>query len=334
MNLEQRINLLVFLSSYLKENTPEWQAIKHRASNENGWFTPEYIDFAIDNICNAFLQKEKLQAWVAAYNLPEENPNPKTIGLVMAGNIPLVGFHDLLCCFISGDNVLVKTSSKDDVMIKHLVQQLYLQDVTVQNYISFAEQLKNCDAYIATGSNNTSRYFEFYFAKYPHIIRRNRTSVAILDGTETPSELEGLADDAMIYFGLGCRNVTQLYVPEGYDFIPLLAALNKYSWASDHHKYRNNYDYNLALHILNNKYYMTNETTLIIEHESAFAAISQVHYQFYTDAEKVMEKLKTNEDIQAIVGHYGIPFGKVQQPTLTDYADGVDTMEWLKNLGN
>ena len=332
MKLEQRINLLVFLSSYLKKNTEDWQAIKQRASNENGWFTPEYIDFAVANICDAFLQKDKLEAWVAAYNLPETNPNPKTIGLVMAGNIPLVGFHDLLCCFITGHHVLVKTSSKDDVMIKHLIKQLYQQDVTIQNQIAFAERLKNCDAYIATGSNNTSRYFEFYFAKYPHIIRRNRTSVAILDGTETPAELEGLADDAMIYFGLGCRNVTQLYVPEGYDFIPLLAALNKYSWAGDHHKYRNNYDYNLALHILNNKYYMTNETTLIIEHESAFAAISQVHYQYYTDTAKMLEQLKTNEDIQAIVGHYGIPFGKVQQPMLTDYADGVDTMEWLKKL--
>ncbi|MES2772824.1 MAG: acyl-CoA reductase [Bacteroidota bacterium] len=329
MNLEQRINLLVFLGDYLKENTAGWQDVKQRASNENGWFTPEYIDLAVANICQNFLQKEKLEDWVTAYQLPGENDNRKTIGLVMAGNIPLVGFHDLLCCFITGHRVLVKTSSKDDVMIKHLIQQLAEQDAGIDNYISFAVQLKNCDAYIATGSNNSSRYFEFYFAKYPHIIRKNRTSVAILDGTESPAELEGLADDAMIYFGLGCRNVTQLYVPREYDFIPLLAALNKYSWASDHHKYRNNYDYNLALHILNNKYYMTNETTLIIEHDSAFAAISQLHYQFYDRATTVLEKLNKSEEVQAIVGHYGIPFGKVQQPSLTDYADGVDTIEWL-----
>jgi len=334
VNLEQRINLLVFLSGYLKENTEEWQAIKQRASNENGWFVPEYINLAIKNICENFLPKEKLQTWVERYHLPHENENPKTIGLVMAGNIPMVGFHDLLCCFITGHKVLVKTSSKDDAMIKHLVQQLYIKDPSVSQYITFAEQLKNCDAYIATGSNNTSRYFEFYFAKYPHIIRKNRTSVAILDGTETDAELEGLADDAMIYFGLGCRNVTQLYVPHQYDFIPLLAALNKYSWASDHHKYRNNYDYNLALHILNNKYYMTNETTLLIEHESTFAAISQLHYQYYDDAQHVLNKLKHSEEVQAIVGYLGLPFGKVQQPSLTDYADGVDTVEWLLGIGD
>ena len=332
MNLEQRINLMVFLGDYLRQNTHEWQAVKERASQENGWFTPGYIDTAVDNICGAFLQKDKLETWVADCQIPQENSNPKTIGLVMAGNIPLVGFHDLLCCFITGHIVLVKTSSKDDAMIKHLVQQLCQWDATVQHYISFADQLKNCDAYIATGSNNTSRYFEFYFGKYPNIIRRNRTSVAILDGTETAGELQGLADDAMIYFGLGCRNVTQLFVPKEYDFIPLLTALKKYSWAADHHKYRNNYDYNLALHILNNKYYMTNETTLIIEHESAFAAISQLHYQYYEEANVVLNKLKQSEEVQAIVGHYGIPFGKVQQPTLTDYADGINTMEWLVKL--
>ncbi|MEO7310272.1 MAG: acyl-CoA reductase [Chitinophagaceae bacterium] len=333
MNLEQRINLLVFLGKYLKKNTAEWQEIKQRAVNENGWFTTGYIDLATANICDSFLQKENLEDWITAYGVPAENRKPRLVGLVMAGNIPLVGFHDLLCCFISGHRVLVKTSSKDDVMIKHLVAQLNSFDDSVERFISFASQLKNCDAYIATGSNNSSRYFEYYFAKYPHIIRRNRTSVAILDGTETKKELEGLADDAMIYFGLGCRNVTQLYVPKDYDFIPLLAALNKYSWASEHHKYRNNYDYNLALHILNNKYYMTNETTLLIEHDSAFAAISQLHYQFYSgDTAPVISQLKESENVQAIVGHYGIPFGKVQKPSLGDYADSVDTMQWLLGL--
>ena len=332
MNLEQRINLMVYLGEYLEQNTPEWQAAAERASRENGWFTVDYIQLAAHNISTRSLKRDKLEEWVASYQLPSENRMPKTVGLVMAGNIPMVGFHDLLCCFITGHKVQVKTSSKDDTLIRHLVSKLYEQSADVQSYISFGEQLKNCDAYIATGSNNTSRYFEFYFAKYPNIIRRNRTSVAILDGTETSEELEGLADDAMIYFGLGCRNVTQLYVPKDYNFIPLLSALNKYSWASDHHKYRNNYDYNLALHILNNKYYMTNETTLMIEHESAFAAISQVHYQYYDNVVPVLEKLKKSEDIQAIVGHYGLPFGSVQKPSLTDYADGVDTMEWLVRL--
>jgi len=332
VNIEQRINLLVQLGDYIKENTETWQAVKDRAFRENGWFTPDYIDRALENICTAFLQQDKLETWVISYKLPSVNPDPKKIGLVMAGNIPLVGFHDFLCCFITGHITIIKPSSKDTVMIKHLVNKLLEWDNRIKTLVIFSEQLKNCDAYIATGSNNTSRYFEFYFAKYPHIIRKNRTSVAILDGTETTTELEALADDVMLYFGLGCRNVTQIYVPEKYDFVPLIEALKKYSWASDHHKYRNNYDYNLALHMLNRTYYMTNETTLLIESPSPFSPISQLHYQFYTDAAQVLSNLSGAENIQAIVGHSGIPFGLVQSPSLTDYADGVDTMIWLKDL--
>lgn len=332
MNIKQRINLLVQLGNYLSENREDWEDIKETAFRENGWFIPEYINKAVDAISTTYLKKEKLERWVTVTQLPDKNLNPKTIGLVMAGNIPLVGFHDLLCIFITGNYVQIKTSSKDNVIIRHIVKKLYEWEIAIQQYISFADQLNDCDAYIATGSNNTSRYFEFYFAKYPHIIRKNRTSVAVLDGNETTEELTALADDIMLYFGLGCRNVTQLYIPKHYDFIPLLNALKKYSWASDHHKYRNNYDYNLALHILNNKYYMTNETTLIIEHNSPFSPISQLHYQFYDDANTILETLNQSKDIQAVVGHYGIPFGKTQQPSLTDYADGVNTIEWLKKL--
>lgn len=332
MNIQHRIQLLNHLGNYLKENTQDWQTTKEIAFRENGWFIPEYIDKAVNTISDQFLKKEKLEQWVAKYQLPVENKMPKKIGLVMAGNIPLVGFHDFLCGFITGNHMLIKTASKDTVMIKHIIKKIYEWEPATQHTICFADQLKDCDAYIATGSNNTSRYFEFYFSKYPHIIRKNRTSVAVLDANETGEELTALADDIMIYFGLGCRNVTQIYVPEGYDFIPLLNVLKKYGWANDHHKYRNNYDYNLALHILNNKYYMTNETTLMIEHASPFSAISQLHYQYYNDRNIVLKSLNQSEDIQAVVGHYGIPFGQAQQPSLTDYADGVDTMEWLRSL--
>lgn len=332
MNIEQRIKLLVQLGSYMNENSEAWVAKKERASQENGWFVPEYIDRAINNIVVSFLQPEKLETWVAGYHLPFKNTAPKTIGLVMAGNIPLVGFHDFLCCFITGNRLSIKSSSKDNVLLRHLVSKLIEWEPELQEEINFSEQLKNCDAYIATGSNNTSRYFEYYFAKYKHIIRKNRTSVALLDGSETVEELEALADDVMLYFGLGCRNVTQIYVPKEYDFVPLLKALDKYGWVRDHNKYKNNYDYNLALHLLNNRYYMTNEATLLSESDSPFSPISQLNYQFYTNANEVLEKLQSSTDVQAIVGHYGIPFGKAQTPTLTDYADGVDTMEWLKGL--
>jgi len=323
---------MVQLGIYLRENTETWKAVKERASRENGWFVPGYIDLAVAHICDAFLEREKLEQWVAAYQLPSENPAPKSIGLVMAGNIPLVGFHDLLCCFITGNRALVKKSSKDDVMIQHIADQLYVWENAVVYLISFAERLNGCDAYIATGSNNSSRYFEFYFARFPHIIRKNRTSVAVLDGSETAQELVSLADDIMLYFGLGCRNVTQIFVPKDYDFVPLLAALKKYSWAGDHNKYRNNYDYNLALHMLNNHYYMTNETTLIVEHPSPFSPISQLHFQYYETVLPLLERLHASPEIQAIAGHFGIPFGMLQRPGLTDYADGVDTMKWLQSL--
>lgn len=332
MNIEQRIKLLVQLGSYMNENSGEWQDKKERAFQENGWFVPEYIDRAVNNIVQSFLQPEKLESWVANYHLPAKNPTPKTIGLVMAGNIPLVGFHDFLCCFITGNRLAIKSSSKDNVLLRHLISKLIEWAPELQTEIIFAEQLKNCYAYIATGSNNTSRYFEYYFAKYKHIIRKNRTSVALLDGSESVEELEALVNDIMLYFGLGCRNVTQMYVPKDYDFVPLLKALDKYGWIRDHNKYKNNYDYNLALHLLNNRYYMTNEATLLSELDSPFSPISQLNYQFYTDANEVMEKLQSSTDVQAIVGHFGIPFGKAQTPTLADYADGVDTMEWLKGL--
>ncbi|MEI9956047.1 MAG: acyl-CoA reductase [Ferruginibacter sp.] len=250
----------------------------------------------------------------------------------MAGNIPLVGFHDFLCVFISGHNQTIKLSSKDDVLLKHLVQKMYSWDISVQNYISFAEMLKGCDGYIATGSNNSARYFEQYFAKYPSIIRRNRTSVAILTGNETTEELEKLSDDVHLYFGLGCRNVTKIFVPKDYDFIPLLKSFDKYKFFADHNKYKNNYDYQLSIALMNNIYYMTNETTLLIESDEIFSAISQLNYSFYEDAEKITAMLKDNSDVQCIVGHNYVAFGQAQQPGLFDYADGVDTMQFLLSV--
>ncbi len=197
---------------------------------------------------------------------------------------------------------------------------------------SRAEMLKACDAYIATGSNNSSRYFEYYFSRYPHIIRKNRTSVSVLTGNETAAELEGLADDVYLYFGLGCRNVTKIYVPEQYDFVPLLEAFRKYTWMADHHKYKNNYDYNLAIHLLNKNYYMTNGSILLMEDPSLFSPISQLNYEFYGPNEDPAAKLAGNPDLQCLVGKGGISFGLSQQPSLNDYADGVDSLSFLSGL--
>lgn len=332
MILQERIILLGRLGQYMLEASEEWQEVKDRAYRENQWFIPEFVDRSVENIARQFLNPSFLQNWAAAYQVPDRQVHPKNVGVVMAGNIPLVGFHDFLCVFVSGHIATLKTSSKDEVLIKHLVKKLYEWDPAVQDEVSFAERLTGCDAYIATGSNNSGRYFDYYFGKYPHIIRRNRTSVAILDGTETPEELAALADDIQLYFGLGCRNITQLYVPEGYDFIPLLDALRKYEHFMDFHKYKHNFDYHLALLIMGNKYYMNNDTVVMTENVSPFSPVSQLHYQYYQNPAELTGMLQGNPDIQCVVGHGQIPFGQAQRPGLTDYADGVDTMAFLVGL--
>lgn len=331
MTLQERINVLVSLGDYMQNNSQEWQSVKEQANRENPWFVPEFIEMASENICSQFLQRQKLYDWIKQYNVPEENANAVIVGLVMAGNIPMVGFHDMLCIFITGHYQRIKLSSKDNILIKHIVLKMLEFEAQVQRYISINENLKGCNAYIATGSNNSSRYFDYYFGKYPNIIRRNRTSVAILDGTETKENLEKLADDIQTFFGLGCRNVTKLYVPEDYNFEALLQVLNKYEHYADFHKYKNNYDYQLALLMMGNKFYMTNETIILSKNTLLFTPVSQVNYEYYNN-EDDLKSLEKNKDIQCIIGHYAIPFGQAQKPSLTDYADGKDTIKFLLSI--
>jgi hypothetical protein len=330
MKLQKRIDLLVKLGEYLEDNNAEWNAVKQKAFEQNVWFTIEFIDLAVKNITEQFLQEEKLQSWASHYYL-DDNIKSKNVGIVMAGNIPLVGFHDFLCVFISGHVQTIKLSGKDNILLNHLVQKMIGWEPSLINYISFAEMLKGCDAYIATGSNNSARYFDYYFSKYPSMIRRNRTSVAILKGDEKTEELEKLSDDIHCYFGLGCRNVTKIFVPEKYDFVPLLNSFHRYKYFADHNKYKNNFDYNLSIQIMNNRFYMTNDSTLLIEDESLFSPIGQLNYSFYTAIEPLLESLKNNYEIQCIVG-IQIPFGKTQCPALNDYADGIDTLQFLLTL--
>jgi hypothetical protein len=332
MILQERIMLMARLGDYMLANGEAWVEAKARAYRENQWFIPEFVEAATAAIANRFLNRSFLQEWTAGYSVPVTQQNPKTVGLVMAGNIPLVGFHDFLCIFISGHPCVIKPSSKDEVLIRHLVDRLAEWEPSTGNLVSFAERLQGCDAYIATGSNNTGRYFDYYFGKYPHIIRKNRTSVAILDGSETREDLEALSEDIMLYFGLGCRNITKLYVPQGYDFAPLLDALRKYEHFMEFHKYKHNFDYHLALLIMGAKYYRSNETVILTENSSPFSPVSQVHFEFYADKKDVIVVLENNNDIQCVVGHHHIPFGQSQRPSLTDYADGIDTMAFLLHL--
>lgn len=332
MDLQQRINLMVQLGKFMLSDDAEWHEVKDKAVRLNAWFTEDFVNLSVTNIANQFLQADALTNWANKYAVKDVQAAPKNVGVVMAGNIPLVGFHDFLCVFISGHQQTIKTSSKDDVLIKFLVQKLYEWEITIQNHVSFAENLKNCDAYIATGSNNSSRYFDYYFGKFPNIIRRNRSSVAVLDGTETEEELGKLSDDIQFYFGLGCRNVTKLYVPKDYDFVPLLNALRKYDHYFLYHKYKHNYDYQLAIQMMGNKFYMTNESVVLAENVSIFSPVSQVNYEYYDDKALLTDVLQQNVDIQCILGKGFIEFGKAQQPSLTDYADGVDTMAFLVAL--
>ncbi len=331
MNLKERIELLVDLGKYLEANTEQWQQTKQKAFEKNGWFTIEFIDLAVKNIVTEFLQKDKLEKWAAHYFL-DDNTIAKNVGVVMAGNIPLVGFHDMLCVFITGHKQTVKLSSKDDILIKHVAEKLSELNPAVKELIRFEEMLKSCDAYIATGSNNSARYFDYYFGRYPNIIRRNRTSVAVLTGLETEEELFALADDVYLFCGLGCRNVTKIFVPKGYDFVSLLNAFRKYNYLADNTKYKNNYDYNLALLIMNTAFYMTNESILLVENENLFSPISQLNYSFYNNANEVREQLSKDISVQCISGTDKIPFGKTQTPSLFNYADGIDTIQFLLSL--
>jgi hypothetical protein len=329
MDTEQRINLLVKLGDYIKENREAWQAAKQMAVVQNAWFTPEAIDLAAGYIAEEYLNEGKLGQWIAKYELPAET---RKVGIVMAGNIPMVGFHDFLCGFAAGHKLLLKLSSKDTVLMTHLIKKLSEWDATVLQQIHLAEMLKGCEAYIATGTNNTARYFEQYFGKYPNIIRKNRTSVAVLDGSETEEELAELGKDIFSYFGLGCRNVTQICVPEGYDFVPLLRVTEAWKPLNDHNKYRNNYDYHLAIYLLNKVHYFDNGVLLMVENALPFSAVSVLHYRYYSDRETLLAELRESNDIQAIVGHGGVPLGTAQKPKLSDYADGVDTMAFLCDL--
>jgi len=336
MNLTDRLELLGRLKTYFRSDDEEWQQAKEKAFYENSWFLPGFIEQSVENIASQYLADDVLRNAVKNYNIPEtfsaDAPyQQKTVGIVMAGNIPLVGFHDFCCAFLAGHKQLIKLSSKDQVLLRHIVSKMIQWNPESATQVNFSEQLKGCDAYIATGSNNTARYFHQYFARFPHIIRKNRTSVAILDGHETIEELDLLANDIQEYFGLGCRNVTQLWVPAGYAFEPLLEALKKYDYLADSHKYKHNYDYVLTINMMNSKAYMTNGSIVLSPNDSPFAGIANLNYAYYAKAEDVPLTLNPDE-IQCIVGHGHTPFGQAQCPSFTDFADGVDTLSFMTQL--
>ena len=331
MDLENRISLLVELGEFMLSGDTHWQSAKTKTFHHNPWFIPEFIELALNNTVALYLQRNLLENWVQNYGFPTENQDPKNVGIVMAGNIPLVGFHDFISCFLSGNHQFIKLSSKDQWLLPVVLDFLVKKNLDLSDEIQFTTMLRGMDAYIATGSNNSARYFDYYFGKYPSLIRRNRTSIAFLVGNETADELEKLADDVFLFFGLGCRNVTQIHVPENYDFIPMLQAFRKYRWMADHNKYKNNFDYRLSLAILNKSYYMTNDCLLLLENESPFSPIAVLHYSFYHNRDDWFPPGE-NSNLQCIAGRHYLPFGSTQRPKLTDYADGADTLKFLQTI--
>lgn len=307
----------------------EFNAKLELAQIHNPWFTQDNLKFCLEQ-WGKILTEENLKNWVNNYS---ETQNPKNVGIIMAGNIPLVGFHDLISVLLSGHNAIVKTSSKDDVLMTFVINYL-LEFETLKNAIQKVEKLQNHDAVIATGSNNTARYFEYYFKEIPHIIRKNRTSVAVLNGNETAEELEKLAEDIFRYFGLGCRNVTKLYLPKGFNTDLLFEAFYDWNDIVNHTKYSNNYDYNRAIYLMGSETFLDNNFVVLKEFQDLFSPIGVINYEFYENLDKVKNELIQNEEkIQCAVGNYfEVQFGDTQKPSLTDYADGVDVMKFLENL--
>lgn len=306
-----------------------------QSQSYNGWFTEENVYFSLESWSKA-LTEENLSKWLENYDFSKVQP--KNVGLILAGNIPLVGFHDLLSVLISGHNAIVKLSSNDQQLIKFMVDYLVALDNRFATKVTFVEgKLENFDAVIATGSNNTSRYFEYYFSSKPNIIRKNRNSVAILTGNETKEELIALSEDIFRYFGLGCRNVSKLFVPKEYDFKLFFEAMFTQSEVIHYEKYANNYDYNKAVFLMSNFKLLDNEFLLLKEDEGYASPIGSLFYEKYDSLDELHTRLKNDEEkIQCIVSKelksHHVPFGKTQKPELWDYADGIDTLEFLIEL--
>jgi hypothetical protein len=321
------------LGKWLLSGSDELAAVIHQASLYNSWFSENNIRNAINNIALQYLDAEKLNNWLSTYNINYEAVQPKTVGIVAAGNLPLVAFHDILCVLMSGHRVQLKLSEKDNILLPFIFEKWTDFLPELQQKIEIVEKLNHFDAVIATGSNNTARYFEYYFGKYRHIIRKNKNSVAILDGSETAEQLQALAHDVLDYFGLGCRNVSKIYIPKSYDFSEFITNFKQFSYVEQHTPYMNNLDYQRTIYLMNGTAMQDINFINIVENQAYASPISCLHYEYYDDVESVIHQLKADENqIQCIVSKQHIPFGKTQQPTLSDYADGIDTMAFLNGL--
>ncbi len=345
MDLNARIEAFVRLGEWLlyEQTKPVLTQWAVKAQNENSWFTTESVHLALENVARSYLNQQALFGWANHYpglSSLETHPNPLAVGVIMAGNVPAVGFHDALCVLLAGHRLLAKLSSQDSVLMRALLGQLIEIEPRFGERITLVERLNDAEAVIATGSDNSARYFEYYFGKKPHLIRKNRTSVALLTGLEPVAELRNLGSDILTYFGLGCRNVSKLYVPEDYRFDEFYEAIEPLADVVLQHKYHNNYDYNKSVMLVNQTPFLDNGFLMITENVALVSSVSVVHFERCPHLDAAKEAIRAeSERIQCVVTAGGwlpgsVPFGGTQSPSLPDYADGVDTMEFLTSLSD
>jgi hypothetical protein len=341
MSLDIRINALNLLGEDILSNISkrEYTDIIEKSAQHNPWFTQKFITQNLLAIANNFLQRNNLEKWVSDYDFKDKKP--KIVGLTLAGNIPLVGFQDVLCTFVSGNISLIKMSSKDNILLPFLLKKLtnfYPQFKDLFSFNNENDTLKNFDAVIATGSDNSARYFEYYFSKFPHIIRKNRTSIAIISDKTTDNDLVKLGEDVFSYFGLGCRNVSKVLVPQGFDITRIFDNWNSFEYVYDHFKYSNNYIYNKSIYLVNQEKFLDNGFAILKENPGLSSPIGVIFYEFYNQEADKENFIETYSDkIQIIVGEKNdkfetTEFGSSQNVHLWDYADNVDTMKFLVNI--
>ncbi len=334
MLLKERVDAIVKLGFYMEKSLLiDNPNLLRKVEYSNSWFTPQNVTKSFEN-WSSQLTLDMIQSWILPYNLPN-NLTAKEVLIIMAGNIPLVGFHDFISVIICGHKAVIKKSSSDYILIDKIINKLFEIDTRFKKYVEFVDNVKerSFDAVIATGSNNSAKYFDYYFKKSKRIIRRNRRSVAILDGNESQDDLKGLSEDIFSYFGLGCRNVSKLFLPNEYDLDKLFNVFFNFSDIINHRKYANNYEYNKAIFLMGGNKIVENGFILLKQEESLFSPVAMLYFEYYSDIEMVNSFIEKNEkDIQCVVSSSKIPFGATQSPNLWDYADGVDTVSFLKSL--
>ncbi len=348
MILKHRLQAFVQLGLFINRHlTKKWESKEERfhqdlttitelAFSYNGWFTQDNIDRALQGIIK-MLDENTLNEFSSPITEPK---NPKTVAIIMAGNIPAVGFHDLLCVLLSGHKALIKVSSDDPTIIPFLAGMLIYYEKGFATHINFSDsKLSNFEAVIATGSNNSAKHFEYYFGKYPHVIRKNRTSIAVLNGKETDADLKELGKDVFYYFGLGCRSVSKLYVPQGYNFNRFFEAIYDFKYVSDNKKYHNNHEYNRAIYLLDLVPFLDNNFLMLRETSELHAPTSVLFHENYTNESLIVENIiKQQDNLQCIVTNFDlngiktVRLGKTQEPTVFDFADHVNTLNFLTTI--